>query len=55
MLGPDAFSLEHVLGLDKTMNGWLGLALSAGLGILGGVGLLVAVYRPPAPEASDTP
>ena len=55
MLGPGAFSLDHVLGLDKTLSGWLGLALSAGLGILGGVGLLVAVYRPPAPEASDTP
>ena len=29
------------------------VAVSAGLGILGGVGLLVAVYRPPAPEAAD--
>ncbi|MCB1027378.1 MAG: DoxX family protein, partial [Microthrixaceae bacterium] len=53
MLGPGTYSLDHAFGLDDTLSGWLGLAVSAGLGILGGVGLLVAVYRPPAPEAAD--
>ena len=51
MIGPGRFSLDRLIGIDDTLSGWLGLALSAGLGIVGGVGLLAAAYRPPAPEA----
>ena len=43
-LGAGPFSLDHVLGIWDP-PGWWGL-LWAGLGVLGGVGLLVAFWRP---------
>ncbi len=47
-MGPGRYSLDHGLGLDFAFQPKLGLAISAGLGILSGVGLLAACYRPPA-------
>ena len=47
-MGPGRYSLDHVLGLDFAFQPKLGLAISAGLGALSGVGLLAACYRPPA-------
>ena len=55
MIGPGRFSLDRTFGFDGTLSGWLGLALSAGLGIVGGVSLLAAFYRPPAPESDTAP
>ncbi len=54
VIGPGRYSLDWKLGLDFTFRPGLDLALSAGLGIVAGVGLLAACYRPPAPAASDT-
>lgn len=50
-VGPGRWSLDEVLDLRGTLNdGWAGFALSAGLGVLAGVALLLACYRPPAPK-----
>ena len=46
MLGPGEWSLDHALGIDDDLDGWTGLALSAGLGIVSAAGLLAACWRP---------
>lgn len=50
MVGPGKYSLDWALGLGFAFEPWLALALSAGLGIVAGVGLLAAFYRPPVKE-----
>lgn len=44
VLGPGRLSLDHVLDID--LNGLVGLALSAGLGLVGATALLVTSWRP---------
>lgn len=50
MLGPGKWSLDHQFGLIKHLAGWTGLAISAGIGLVGGIGQLVIFYRPPAED-----
>jgi putative oxidoreductase len=49
-VGPGRRSLDHVLELDFAFEPYKAFALALGLGVLAGVGLLVACYRPPAKE-----
>ena len=49
-VGPGQHSLDWALGITPSFNPGLGLAVSAGLGTVAGVGLLAACYRPPAPD-----
>ena len=49
MIGAQRYSLDDAL--DLTFDTWVAFALSAGLGLAAGVGLLLACYRPPAPAA----
>lgn len=49
MLGPGAWSIDRLLGIDDSLDGWTGLALSLGGGLAAGAGLLGVFYRPPAP------
>lgn len=52
MIGPGRHSLDHAL--DLTFDPVPALLLSAGLGLVAGVGLLVACYRPaPAEKRSS--
>ena len=46
-LGPGDFSIDEAIGLADTWNGWTGLVIAVGLGVVAGVGHLVAFYRPP--------
>jgi putative oxidoreductase len=46
LLGPGAVSVDHLLGLDDTLDGGVGLAIAAGAGLLGAAGLLAACWRP---------
>ena len=46
VLGPGQWSLDHALGIDGDLDGGVGLALSAGLGLVSAAGLLVACWRP---------
>ncbi len=47
-LGPGKYSLDRALGIDGDLDGGVGLALSAGLGIVGAAALLAACWRPVA-------
>jgi putative oxidoreductase len=49
MIGPGKYSLDDAL--DLSFDPWVAFALSAVLGLVAGVGLLLACYRPPAPAA----
>ncbi|HEU5151046.1 MAG TPA: DoxX family protein [Iamia sp.] len=53
-IGPGALSLDHAIGLDLAFEPYAGLGISLGLGVVAGVGLLLACYRPPAPEGGGS-
>jgi putative oxidoreductase len=46
VLGPGEGSLDDALGITTDLDGGVGLALSAGLGLAGGAAVLVACWRP---------
>jgi putative oxidoreductase len=46
-IGPGEWSLDAALDIDDDLVGWTGLALSAGLGLIGAALLLAACWRPP--------
>ncbi len=50
-LGPGDWSIDAGIGLDESLNGFVGLAIALVLGVAGGIGQLAAFYRPPAPAA----
>lgn len=52
MIGPGDWSLDHAL--DLTFDPAVALALSAGVGLAAGVGLLATCYRPPAPDLAGS-
>jgi putative oxidoreductase len=47
-IGPGEWSLDAALGLDDDLDGPVGLAIAAGLGLAGGVGQVVTFWRPRA-------
>lgn len=47
--GPGEWSLDNALDIAFDFNGLTGLAISLVGGLAGGIGLLAACYRPPAP------
>ena len=51
-IGPGRASLDHWLDITRSIDGFTGVAIAAGLGAASGIGLLAACYRPPA--KSDT-
>ena len=50
MLGPGDLSLDAAAGIAEAMDGWVGLAVSLGGGLVAAVLLLALFYRPPAAE-----
>jgi putative oxidoreductase len=52
MNGAGKYSLDWAFGMDWTYRPWLAFGLSAVLGVVAGVGLLAACYRPPASNES---
>jgi putative oxidoreductase len=48
MLGPGEWSIDHGVGIDDKLDGYVGLLISAGGGIVAAVALLVVFYRPPS-------
>jgi putative oxidoreductase len=47
MLGPGEWSVDHALGIADDLDGYVGLAISAGGGLLAAALLLGISYRPP--------
>ena len=45
-LGPGEYSLDALIGMDETLNGWSGIAISAGVGVAAGIGQIVIFFRP---------
>ena len=50
MIGPGEWSLDHAIGIADDLDGYVGLAISAGGGVVAAAALLAAFFRPPAPE-----
>ncbi len=50
LLGPGGWSLDRALGIDDDLDGFVGLAIAAGGGLLAAGGLLGVFYRPPKSE-----
>jgi putative oxidoreductase len=51
-VGPGRLSLDWLIFGHNWLDGWAGLALSAGLGLAGAVGQLLIFFRPPAKQAA---
>jgi putative oxidoreductase len=49
-VGPGRLSLDWLIFGHNWLDGWAGLALSAGLGLAGAVGQLLIFFRPPAKQ-----
>lgn len=49
-LGPGEWSLDGALDLIDPLNGFVGLAIAIGLGVVGGAAQLAIFYRPPAED-----
>lgn len=47
-IGPGDWSIDEAIGIADDLDGWVGLAISAGGGVLAAVGLMAVAYRPPA-------
>lgn len=47
MLGPGEWSIDDALGLADDLDGWLGLAIAGGGGVVAGLAQLATFYRPP--------
>jgi putative oxidoreductase len=52
-VGPGRFSLDWLIFGHNWCDGWAGLAVSVGLGLVGGIGQLVIFYRPPVKSAQS--
>lgn len=50
MLGPGDLSLDAVIGIAAVMDGWVGLAVSLGGGLVAAASLLAVFYRPPVTD-----
>jgi putative oxidoreductase len=51
-IGAGRLSLDWLIFGHNWLDGWTGLALSAGLGLAGAIGQLAIFYRPPAKQAA---
>ncbi len=49
MIGPGEWSVDEAIGVATDLDGYVGLAISAGGGIAAAAVLLAACFRPPSP------
>ncbi|MGV9633151.1 DoxX family protein [Nocardia rhamnosiphila] len=52
MLGAGRFSIDRLLFGPGGFDGWPGLLVAAGVGLVAGIGQLTLFYRPPSPAES---
>ena len=53
ILGPMEWSVDSAMGIDDYWDGYVGLAICAGGGVLAGVTQLAVFYRPPTTDKTD--
>jgi putative oxidoreductase len=51
--GPGKLSVDHVLGLDGRLSGWIGLAIIVVAGVGGAVAQLLTFWRPATPSVAE--
>jgi putative oxidoreductase len=51
-IGPGRWSIDDAIDVRDDLDGWVGLGLSAGAGVIGALLLLAACWRPP--DGSDS-
>jgi len=49
MLGPGEWSIDDAMGIADDLDGYTGLLIAAGGGLVAATALLAAFYRPPKP------
>ena len=47
-IGPGKYSIDHAIDIAGNLDGWTGLLIAAGVGLIAGAGLLAGFYRPTA-------
>ena len=47
MIGPGEWSLDEAIGISTDLDGYIGLAISAGGGVIAASALLATCFRPP--------
>lgn len=52
-IGPGGWSLDDALDIRRDLDGWTGLALSVGCGVIGAALLLAACWRPAPADGTD--
>ncbi len=53
MLGPGEYSIDDALGIADDLDGYVGLAISAGGGLAAAALLLAVFFRPPPPDPTS--
>ena len=53
MIGPGNWSVDHKIGWDNELDGYTGLLVSAGGGVLAALMLLGIFYRPPKEDLAE--
>jgi putative oxidoreductase len=48
--GPGRLSVDHVLGLDWRLSGWIGILIVAVIGVAGALAQVTAFWRPATPS-----
>ena len=51
--GPGRLSVDHALGLDGRLSGWIGLAIIVVAGVGGAVAQLLTFWRPATPSVAE--
>jgi putative oxidoreductase len=49
-VGPGKYSLDWALGLEVAFQPFAAFAIAVGIGLVSGIGLVAACFRPPAPD-----
>ena len=52
--GPGTASIDHAIGIDDNLDGWVGGLIAVAMGVLGSGGMLATAWRPEPPKPATT-